>query len=503
MNTPLRHVVFVLLGCFVILFAQTNRVQIFDAESLRDNPANTRTILQEFDRPRSNIITSDQVLVAFSDRAESGTFGLQRRYPEGELYAHTVGYVSFTIGAEGVERSYNDEIIGRTLSQQLSDLTDLLDPNPELGSVVLTLDHGVQSVAQAALGEREGSVVALDPRTGAVRAMWSYPSFDPNGLADIDSNVANSAFQELKEADGNPLRARAFRDIAFPGSTFKVVTAAAALESGEATLTAPEFPANDSYTAPLTERPITNFGGRTCGGNLIDLLVVSCNTPFAFLAAEVLGPEFMVNQAEAAGFNNEIPFDIPGGVASVVPTDYGDQIKAPSEELRAGLYQETPILAQVAIGQNDVSATPLQMALMIAGVANGGTIPTPHVVDQITGPNGQTVQDINPGPWRQSMQEQTATDLRQALVEAAVNGSGNTAIVPGLEVGAKTGTAQLGTDPPRSHAWIVAFAGRPGEEPELAVAVLVEGNEGNSEQTGGRVAGPIAKAVIEKYFSTS
>lgn len=500
MNAPLRHVMAVLLGCFVLLFIQLNRLQVFQAEALQQNPANTRFIQREFERPRSEIRTGDGVVVAFSEPSD-GRFARQRRYPEGELYAHTVGYVSFTIGADGVERAYNNEITGQTAAQQLDELTSILDPNPDPGAITLTLDHALQQEARAALGERTGSVVALDVETGAVRALWSWPSFDPNLVADNDGTVSNANYLSLLDAVGNPLRARAYRDIEFPGSTFKVVTAASALDNGRVTLTEPVFESVASYTPELTTRAITNFGGSSCGGDLIELLVRSCNTAFAQIAAELLGPERMVRSAEAVGFNNVPPFDLPGAVASVYPTEYGAQLREPSEERSAGLFEDTPRLAQTAIGQNDVAATPLQMALMIAGVANDGTTPSPHVVDEVIDADGRVINRVQPGPWRQSMDQDTARQLQEALIEAGQRGSGSPATVNGLTIGVKTGTAQVGTDPPRSHAWVVAFGGVPGEQPELAVAVLVEGGEGSGEQTGGSVAGPIAARIFSTYFS--
>lgn len=501
MNDNLRKVMVVLLGCFTLLFLQLNRVQLVDAESLQDNPANTRTILRDFDRERARILTADGVEVAVTEQAgPTGVFHLQRRYPEGELYAHTVGYVSFTVGAEGVERAYNEAVVGRTASQQLAELTDLLDPTPDAGTLTLTLRHDLQLKAREMLGERQGSVVAIEPATGKVLALWSWPSFDPNRMADTNTTEANAAYNELLEAEGNPLRARAYRDTEFPGSTFKVITAAAALESGAATLTEPVFPEVTSYTPPLTSRPISNFGGLPCGGDLVEMLVQSCNAGFAQLAAETLGPFVMVNQAEAAGFNAVPPFDLGGAVASNYPADYGNQLQAPSPAIPAGLYENTPILAQTAIGQNDVKATPLQMALMVAGVANGGVIPSPYVVDTVAGPDGNILERIEPDPWRMTMRAENAEILQEAMIQSAQRGTGTSVAIDGLEIGVKTGTAQRGTEPPLSNAWVVAFAGRPGEPYEIALAVLVEGEPGTGEQTGGRVAGPIAREMFLTYF---
>ncbi|MEM8924328.1 MAG: penicillin-binding protein 2 [Actinomycetota bacterium] len=502
MNAQLRHVMIVLLACFCLLFLQLNRVQIFQADALQENDANNRGAQRDFNRDRAEIVTSDGVVVARSEPSD-GFFSRQRVYPEGELYAHTVGYVSFTVGTEGVERTANDAITGQTAAQQLDDLTNLLDPDPEVGSVVLTLDHELQSTARAALGQRAGSVVALDPRTGAIKALWSYPSFDPNTVASNDTNAANAAYLELLETEGNPLRAKAFRDVFFPGSTFKIVTAAAGIEEDVITLTEPVFPQSAQYVPPLTTRPITNFGGRECGGNLIELLVRSCNVQFAELAAEQIGPGKMEQQARANGFNEIPPIDLPGAVESIypLPETFGARLEDPSPERPAGLFENTPLLAQSGIGQFEVQGSPLLMALIAAGVANDGEIPSPHVLAEVRDADGGVLSRNQPSGWRRSMEPETAQALQEALLQAGREGSGNTASVSGLDVSVKTGTAQLGTDPPRSNAWIVGYAGLPGGEPELAVAVLVEGQEGSGDQTGGRVAGPIARELFAAYFA--
>ena len=501
-DRPLRHVTVVLMLCFLALFTQLNRIQVFQAEELKDNPANTRTVQRDFRSPRGPIVTSDGVVVARSVVAD-GPFGIQREYPEGERYAQVAGYLSFTVGAEGVERSFNDELVGRTPSLKLSSLAQVLGEAETTGEVVLTLRDDLQRVAQTQLGDRPGSVVAIDPRTGAVLAMWSAPSFDPNPLAAQDGVTANAAYAALLETDGNPLRAKAFRDIFFPGSTFKVVTAGAALSTGVATLSEPVFPIVDSYQPPLTTRAIANFGGRSCGGNLLELLRSSCNSGMAQLGAEFVGPQDMVRTAQAFGFNVVPPFDVPGIVASQFPTDFGEQLDEPTPELPAGVYQDTPALAQASIGQNDVSATPLQMALVAGAIANGGRMQKPHVVAEVRNVQGRAVQTTEPSTWQVAVDPDVATDLRTAMIEVVQRGTGGAAATPGLVVGGKTGTAQLGSDPPKSHAWFISFAGYEGQVAELAIAVLVEGQEGSSEQTGGRVAAPIAKALIDAYFQDS
>ncbi len=500
-DRSIRHVAIVLMGCFVLLFVQLNRVQVFGAEELRENPNNTRTIQRDFGRDRGFIFTTDGQVVAQSDEVD-GPFEHLRVYPHGDLYGHTVGYLSFNIGAEGIERSYNDELTGRTPELQLSGLSDLLANTTPTGDLVLTLDHELQTAARDALGDRRGSVVVLDPSTGAVLAMWSFPSFDPNLLSAHDGVAVNSSFSQLINAEDNPLRASAFRDVFFPGSTFKIATAAAGLESGLATLASPVFPVATEYTPPLTSRPIANFANSACGGNLEEMIRVSCNTGFARLGAELLGPTIMIEQAQAFGFNVVPPFDIPGAVASTFPTDYGDRVRSPSLEIPAGVFENTPFLAQASIGQNEVAATPLQMAMVAAAVANDGQIMEPFVVAEIRNLRGDPVSSPNPKAWLSPLSAANAGELRSAMINSAVNGTGGRALVPGLEIGTKTGTAQLGTDPPQSHAWAIAFAGLPGGEPELALAVLLEADPGRGDQTGGRDAAPVVAEILSAYFDS-
>jgi peptidoglycan glycosyltransferase len=500
-NRQIRHVVVVLLGCFVLLFVQLNRIQVYDVAALEENPANNRTIQRDFDRPRGRIITADDVVVAESTPTPGKFFSEQRVYPHGELYAHVVGYTSFTFGAQGVERVYNDELIGRTAQQELSGLTDLLSGTNPIGDVRLSLRDDMQRAARSALGERRGSVVALDPVTGEIFAMWSYPSFDPTQLADNDGSVANTAWTDLVNAEGNPLRAKAYRDIFFPGSTFKVITAAAALDAGAVTVGAPQFEVTDGYAPPPIDRPIANFGGSSCGGDLVELLVVSCNTAFAQIGAELLGPAAMIEGAERFGFNQAPPIDLPVPVASEFPTDFGELIREPTDEIPAGVFESTPLLAQTAIGQNNVSATPLQMALVAASVANGGQVPVPHVMLAVEDSvSGRQTDSFDNRTWLRAMSSETASELTSAMIEVVERGSARNLAVDGLVIGAKTGTAQLGTDPPASHAWIVAFGGRANERARLAVAVLVEGNENTGDQTGGGTAAPIARDLFTTFF---
>lgn len=471
-----------LLVCYLALFVQLNRVTVFGAEELKDNPNNNRDILRDYNGPRGTISTADGEVVARSDPNPDGSrFETHRTYPTGDLFAHIVGYYSLNLGSTGVEDRYNAELAGRTLDLTFRDIGDLFVERDRVGDLTLTLRSDVQQAARDALGDQRGSVVALDPRTGDVLAMWSNPSFDPNRIATQDFDAANDAFTELDDAEGNPLLAKSYRERYFPGSTFKLVTASAGLASGDITREQPSYPVTSSYTPPLTTRPLRNFGGSSCGGTLFDILRVSCNTAFAQMAVD-LGADQMIETAEAFGFNDEPPIDLPNPAASNFPTDF---------------ERNDPALAQSGIGQFEVSATPLQMALVTAAIANEGAIMTPRVLDSVRDDEGTLVDEPDPTQWRRAMSEDEAATMREAMIGVATNGTATGLQIPGFEVGGKTGTAQLGTEPPRSHAWIVGFAGKEGEDPSVAVAVIVEGQEGASEQTGGRVAAPIARTVME------
>jgi len=509
--TRIRILGAALMVLYLALFVQLNRVQLFGAERLQDHAENTRGLIREFGQQRGDILTADDVVIARS-APHSDDIDYRREYPEGDLYAHVVGYQSLNVAATGLERAFNDELAGTTVEQQFRSLTDLFSDRDTTADLVLTIRDDVQRVARDALGDRNGSVVALDPRTGAVIAMWSYPSFDPNPVASPDGVVANAAYDSLLAAPGDPLLAKAFREIYFPGSTFKIVTGSAGVTSGLVGPADPVFPSTDAYEPIPAGEPIGNFGGSTCGGDLMEVLRVSCNTAFAEMGAEWVGPGLMIDVAESFGFNSTPPFDVPGVAESRFPTAYGsrladvgfyrgtgdeenDEVELPNGSVN--VYEDTARLAQASIGQNDVAATPLQMALVAAAIANDGLIMAPHVVAELRGAEGQVYETTEPAEWRRAIDTHVADVMRSAMLNVAANGTARNMAVPGLEVGGKTGTAQLGTEVPSSHAWIVGFAGRPGGEVELAVAVIVEAQEGADEQTGGRVAAPIAKRILE------
>jgi penicillin-binding protein A len=424
--------------------------------------------------------------------ASNDQFKLQREYPTGELFAHVTGYFAFELGATGLERSYNDELAGRTIDFDLQELRDLFVDRERVGDLTLTMRNDVQSVARQELGQREGSVVALDPRNGEILAMWSFPSYDPNALATHDFNAAEQASDLLNVDPEKPILARSYQENFFPGSTFKIVTAAAGVERGGVTEDQPDYPARQAYQ-PVgaggrpVGRPIGNFGGATCGGTLFPIMQASCNSAFAEMGAEDAGAGAMTDTAQAFGFNQDVPIDLPRPAGSSFP--------AASE-----FENDSPKLAQASIGQNDVRATPLQMALVAAAVANGGEVMTPHVVREVRDDQGEVVDRIpDDDVWTRAMDSGTADLLREGMIAVVQDGTASRLDngLEGFQVGGKTGTAQIGSSD-SSHAWIIGFAGPPGGAPSVAVAVIVEAQPGVSEQTGGRVAAPIAAAVMRQ-----
>ena len=479
MNRQIRVFGIVMIVLFSALFVQLNYLQVFGAEKLNNHPVNSRAVVRDFSRPRGAIQTADGVLVAESVDTDNA-FKRLRRYPEGELFAHLTGFFSFTYGSDGAERTYNDALTGRE-SQGLSidRLGELLLEKDQTADVTLTVSKSLQETASRELGDRKGAVVALDPRNGAILAMVDYPTYDPNRLAGHDQDEVRQAWDTLNDDPDRPLLPRSYRERYFPGSSFKVVTAAAALATGTASVTAPVYPNLTQLPLPQSVEPLRNFGGSSCGGPLPEALRVSCNTSFAQLGLD-MGADKLSAGAAAFGFNKVPPIDLPFGVASVFPD-------------ASAFRNDRPALAKSAIGQQDVSATPLQMALVAAGIANGGVVMTPHVMGEVRNAQAEVVGKYQPKPWVQAVPADVARATRDMMVGVVAAGSGTRAQIPGVQVAGKTGTAQTGNN--TSHTWFVAFA--PADAPRVAVAVMLENQPSANEFTGGALAAPIAKTVME------
>ena len=501
MNTQIRRLALGMVLLYSALFVRLNVVQVFSSGDLNAREGNNRQNLRDFDRPRGKIQTADGTVVAFTEEVKGKRFEYQRNYPTGELFAHVTGYFTLELGSTRVERSYGDDLSGQSSSLELRALTNLFNADANTGDVVLSLRSDVQQAARDGLGDRRGSVVALDPRTGAILALWSYPSYDPNLLVDDNGADAIGVKTLLDGAPDKPLLARSYRELFAPGSTFKVVTGSAGIRSGDVSLMSPSYPERTEWTPPGTTRPLSNFDGALCGGPLIEVLRVSCNTAFAEMGARTLGPEALVDTAVDFGFGSKPPIDIPGAVASEIPTDYGKALGPFPDGDGGTVYEDTPALAQVAIGQGNARATPLQMAMTAGAIGNEGIIMEPHVAAEVRDTEGNVVREVKPTVWKRPLKKEQAAAMRTAMDGVVADGTATELDVPGFKVGGKTGTAQTVAGEDRSHAWIIGYAGPEGEPAEVAVAVIVEAQPKVSEQTGGRVAAPIAQRVLRAALS--
>jgi len=481
-NTPLRRVATVMLVMFLALMASATWVQYVQAPSLNADSRNVRTLYREFGNARGPIVVAGEA-VAQSVKVDD-SFGYQRQYADGELYSAVTGFYSIVNGSSQLEKAANDQLTGRGDQLFFSRLRDLVTGRkPEGAAVETTILPAAQRAAREGLGDQQGAVVAIEPATGRILALVSTPGFDPNALATHTSADAAKAYQDLLAADGNPLRSNATLEIYPPGSTFKLVTAAAALESGAYDEDS-ELPAPVRLDLPQTSATIGNFGGGGCGGDpitLADALRVSCNTAFAQLGMDV-GADALREQAERFGFGSPLTVPVPV-VASRFPQD-----------------PDAPQTAQSAIGQFDVAATPLQMAMVAAAIANDGRLMRPYLVERVRAANLSVVAQTEPELLSTAVSPGTAAQLTDMMLGVVSSGSGTAAKIPGVQVAGKTGTAQT-TDEAAPHAWFTAFA--PAQSPQVAVAVLVEhGGSAGSEATGGRVAAPIARAVIQAVLDS-
>jgi penicillin-binding protein A len=475
-NKPIRRVAVACLLLFVILLVNDNVVQFANAKTLRNKPGNTRVLLQQYDRKRGDIVTSTGVTIA-SSVPTNDTLKYLRKYPQGTVFAPVSGFYSIVYGATAVENAENSILSGtddRLFVRQLKSF--ITGRSPQGGSVVLTIDPVLQQAAYTAMAGRKGAVVAVDPTTGAILALVSTPSYDPNLLSSHDEASITAEWKKLLADPSNPMLDRALSQTYPPGSTFKLVTAAAALSTGSYT---PQtmIPAPDTLPLPQSSNVLTNFHGETCGGTettLIQALTISCNTAFGGLGL-ALGQDALRSQADAFGFDST--FSVPMKSAdSVFPVDL-----SPANTI------------QSAIGQFDVRATPLQMAMIAATIANGGVLMRPYLVKEVLGPDLSVVDETKATAIRQAVSSQVAAELTQMMESVVQKGTGTAAQINGVQVAGKTGTAENAKGQP-PHAWFVAFA--PAQQPTIAVAVVVENGGGSNDATGGAIAAPIAKSVI-------
>jgi len=479
-NTPARRLATVVIAMFLALMGGATWVQFFQAPTLNNDNRNVRTLYREFGNARGPIVVGGESIA--SSTAVDDPFGYQRSYANGALYAPVTGFYSIVFSRSGIEDAMNTELNGTADSLFYNRLQDLITGRQPQGAIVeLTIDPVIQQAAWDALGDQRGAVVALDPRTGAILAMVSKPSFDPNLLASHDTAAVNEAWAALNADEGDPMVNRAIAGTTYPpGSTFKLVTAAAALEAGMTPAT--QIAAPDVLDLPQSSATLGNFGGSSCSptgtATLLDALRISCNTAFGQLGMD-LGADALREQAEAFGFDT--PLDVP---MTVTESHFPD-----AEAIDA------PQTAIAAIGQYDVRVTPLQMAMVSAAIANGGEQMAPYLVAAVRSADLTVVDQAAPSTLGRPVSAATAAALRDMMVAVVASGTGTSAQISGVTVAGKTGTAQTTADA-APHAWFTAFA--PAENPTIAIAVIVEnGGSAGSEATGGRVAAPVARAVIE------
>ena len=478
MNKQVRRVGLALVLMFIALFAMASSIQVLRSASLYQDSRNTRSSYETYKTQRGPILVGGESVVVSDPTNDAYRF--LRKY-DSVLYSSVIGYFSLFSGSDGVERSMNNYLSGQSSAQFFEQINALLDGKPVTGAAVeLTIDPDVQRAAWDALGNRKGSVVAIEPSTGRILAMVSKPSFDANLLAGHLYGPVTDAYRSYSEDEDQPLINRAIAgDLYHPGSTFKLVVAAAALESGEYTATS-AFDNPDKYFLPGTSTAITNSSKTTCGvGETVTLeyaLIHSCNIPFAELAV-ALGQDRIRAQAELMGFGSEL--SIPMSVTpSIYPTDL-----EPSQ------------VALTGFGQFDVRVTPLQMAMVSAAIANQGVLMKPQLIDLVVASNLNVLSQLSPEVLSSPMSRQTAGYLTRMMVDSVEIGVSTRAGVSGVAVAGKTGTAENGTTDPYT-LWFTGFA--PAEAPQVAVSVVLEDGGGIGQNgTGNQLAAPIAKAVIE------
>jgi peptidoglycan glycosyltransferase len=470
MNQPVLRLFGLVVVLFGVLVVFTSRWTVFEAEALRDNELNRRALLQEQKIRRGTIRSADGQVLARAVPRPGDTFG--RRYPTGELFAHAIGYSFTSIGRAGLERSRSEILTGEE-TELISAFESILGRSDEGNDIRTSLNARAQQVALDALEDsgHRGALVALGTKTGRVLAMASNPSYDPNGLGD------RRTFARLNRDEENaPLVNRATQNGYPPGSTMKVVTAAAALDSGRYR---PDSRVDGSNGKPISGVPLNNFGNQDYGEvDLTFALTNSVNTVWATVG-EDLGGRTMQRYMERFGFYAEPPVDYPD-----------EQMSASGVRKRGRLVPMTDDsvdVGRVAIGQGDLFSTPLQMASVAQTIGNGGVRLEPRIMARAIDPDGRTVEEVEPEEAEQVISRQTARDLTGMMTQVVEEGTGTAAALEGVDVAGKTGTAELNTSG-LNQPWFMCFT------PDVAVAVTLERFQGG---TGGVNAAPIARSVLQ------
>ncbi|MDX6237325.1 MAG: penicillin-binding protein [Kribbellaceae bacterium] len=477
MNSAIRRLAVAAIIMMLALMANTTYLQAFRAAALNGRNDNHRVRDSQFSVNRGPILVGNTPIA--QSKQINDQFKYQRSYAPGQAYAPVTGYYSYLYGRAALELNENSQLNGSDPSMAFRRVVDVVTGKQQQGaSVSLTLDARAQMAAYDGLAGKKGAVVAIEPKTGRILALVSRPSYDPNELASHDLNKVSAAWKRLNADPNRPMSNRAIKELYPPGSTFKLITAAAALSSGKYTPdTKVRSPA--VLQLPQTTVGLPNEDHRNCGGSDNATLTValrnSCNTAFGSVGLD-LGADALRQQAEKFGFGERQLPEL-GAVASQFPAD-------PNQ----------PQVAQSAIGQYDVRVTPLQMAMVAAGIANGGDVMKPYLVQSVRTADLKTVSDTKPESLHQAVSSQVASQLTQMMVDVVQNGTGKSVQINGVQVAGKTGTAQTSPERP-PFAWFTAFA--PANDPKVAVAVMIEdAGVARTDISGGALAGPIAKSVM-------
>lgn len=483
MNKPLRKVGLVMLVMIALLLANTSWVQVVHSEHYADNPRNLRVLYDKYSRKRGQIVSAENGVSLADSKASDDKFNYRRTYPFGPEYGPVIGYQSLRYGTSGIEREMNDFLNGsgsKLFTRRLADLFS--GRKTEGGNVRLTIRHKLQEAAYKAMTERDytGAAVAMNPKTGEVLAMVSTPSFDPQPLASHNSDKQEKAWKSYRDNDSNPLANRAASEVYPPGSTFKLVVAAAALEDGA---TKDKHVTTDSeITLPDGVTTLENYEGMTCPGDTLKAAIeYSCNTAFAELAGD-LGADKLRETAKEFGIGLD-DLKIPTPVATS----------------KLGPLPSSGAVYQSGIGQADVQMTPLQVAMYTSTIANDGVAMKPHLVKELLAPDLSTVEQTNPKELTgdSALSAENAKKLTD-MMEAAEDQAGGGHKRDDVDIASKTGTAEHGSTPKQTppHGWYTAFG--PTDDPKVAVAVLVENGGGQGiEATGAKVAADVGRIMID------
>lgn len=483
MNKELKRVSTVVLLMFISLFLSSTLIQVVSADDLKADPRNSRTLYASYSAERGPILVDGQP-IAYSQPVDDD-YKFQRVYANGPLYAPVTGYLTLNQGNTGIESALNSYLTGTSNDQFFDQVNSIVTgQNPKGASVELTIDPVVQQAAWDALGDYQGAVIAIKPKTGEIIAMVSKPTFDPNGLAVHDTKQVIDLYNQLLDDPSDPLINRTIAGpLDPPGSTFKLVVASAALESGKYTADS-AFPNPAELTLPQSSSVIGNSDGGTCGpgetATIATAIRLSCNIPMAELGLD-MGYRTILNQAEKFGFNESI--DVP---LTSTESQYPQVLDPPNTMLSA-------------FGQSSLRASPLQMAMVSMAIANGGTIMKPNLVESVVSSNLTTIQSFQPEVYKQAISAQTASTMTQLMIEAVANGAASSATIDGVDVAGKTGTAENGGDNPYT-LWFTGFA--PAEDPEVVVAVVVQNGGGlGQDGTSSGISAPIGKKVLEAVLN--